>query len=363
MSGESGAGDARSHQSISGSHQKTGQLGRRWDGVDERIDSVIPPRPRRWGSGLRPFAPAALVGLVVGVVLAATLAPAPSAQAGVGTWSGPGAWTNGGFTVQLESDHPAATVSAGGSASPYGLYAGLGSVQEIAPNGSVVGEARTIGWGWSAQNVSTSSGLSVSYNGDFEVTPASSNTTLGSVALSVNFSAPSAPSGSAANRLAFTITLRGWPLQHPTDQLLVGMPLWPQSSSAAYLSSVSGVGSTIVCRANDSGAVVESFSWGSAAVAQGAGGATQRLPASTSLSGGSGLTTVSVAFAPGAAASGPISFDSLVEVPALPAPSTALTVPVMLGLALAVAGAALGALVVRRSWRQPPRLESAEGGA
>lgn len=310
--------------------------------------------PHRRNSAWRPFAPGLLVGLLVGLVLAASL-PAVSAPPPAGHWVGAGAWTNGVVALQAESDHPAVTVSSGSSASPWGLYAGVGSIRELSPSGAGVVAAGLDSAHWTIANRSSGPGFELDYSTLLSV-PAPGGL-LGPVSIYVNFTAgPSASSESGVASVAFSVTVVGWPWHAAEDQIALGMPLWPNDTSAATLSAAPGAAGTIRCTAPGSTVAFETFLWSDQARALGGSVDGQTVTGATQLTGNGQLTTVSVQFGGAATHARALSYDPSIVVPAPVALPGIPTYAYALTITVAAAAVGAAAFVSIRTGRRPPAL-------
>lgn len=314
--------------------------------------------PHRRNTAWPSFVPAVMATLVIGLALAATL-PAVAPSPPGGRWTGPGAWTNGLLAVQAESDHPAVTVSSGGNATPWGLYAGVGSIGELRADGTPVATADLESASWSVTNASAGPTLELGYAASVRVIGLAGSP--GTVQVFVNFTAgPGAAPESSATTVGFTVAVVGWPWASSGDGMALAMPIWPNSTDAAALVPAPGIAGTIDCRSTATHATFESFTWSTAATAVGPAGGTTGVSGSTQLVGGSDLTTVNVVFGGSAAGAKVLRYDPAIgvpgplAVPAIPLAGYALTV----GAAVGVIGLAVGASV--RVGRRPPSLMYAE---
>ena len=314
--------------------------------------------PLRRNTAWTAFVPALAVTVLVGLALYAIL-PATPLGPPSGGWTGSGTWTNGLLALQAEPDHPAVTVSSGGNATPWGLYAGVASLSELRPDGTAVAAADLEGATWAVTNTSAGPTLNLAYSTAALVTGLSGPS--GTVDVFVNFTAgPGSEPDSSVTSVGFSVAIVGWPWAHPEDGIALAMPIWPNSTDAAILRPVPGIAGTIDCRSAASGMTFETFRWSSTATVIGPAGSSTVVDGSTQLVGDSNLTTVTVVFGGAASGAHVVRYDPAILVPGL---ATASTLPLVdyaytVGAALGLVGLAVTAVV----WvgRRPPSMLYAE---
>jgi hypothetical protein len=313
---------------------------------------------RRMGRGVAAFLPAAIGTLVILLVLAFSLPP-HSPSGAFGEWN-PAGWSDGTLTVSPARDHPAVTVAAASASERYGLYAGVGWVNELAPGGAVRASA-TLGDGrWTMQNLSGPTGLTLNYVARLNVTEPGQVVPIGVAGTFVNFTLEPPTSSPSVTGVEFSIAVTQWPWVATQDRLAIVMPLWPSDPSAAYLAEVAGLANMIDCNPTGSSTPLEFFAWADHGTAVTAGGGSVALAASTSISGGASATNVTVLFSGTPGGYTVLRYDPTVglTLPSAPHPLSLAVLGAITGGG--VAAALVGAWSLLRVSRRPPSLMWAE---
>lgn len=299
--------------------------------------------------------PALAVLLVVGLLLAVSTPSSPVHQAGKGAWIHPDTFGNGMVQTVLSPSAPAMTVAAQGQAGSYGLYAGLGGLEEVSSVGGVLATADLASTHWTVRDSSGPAGLSMSYNASVPVIPRHgvAGAPAKVIVLMVNPAGPQAPAA-GASAVTMTITVNNWPWIHPVDSLTLLLPIWPNDTTSEHLAE--GGTNTMNCVGNDSQQAQEFFTWGGQVIAVDPKGTDVTLATAASVTGSPQNSTVAVVL-PGSSA-GYAQYQYAVHLGILFTPPVA-SVPMVDGLVgVGIGGLVLLALVagIRRTWSRPPSL-------
>jgi hypothetical protein len=238
--------------------------------------------------------PALAVGAVVLLLLHFGSTAAPNAQVGPVQMTSQYNGSNGVVSMHLSDLGPAVTVSSARGSDPYGMYAGLGGIEELGSVGTVLSYANFSSTGWTVSNQSSAGRLSIGYAADMIVDRHGGGNTSSPAGVTVLITAPggSGASVSAATNVTLAISISEWPWLHPKDTLALLLPLWPSNTSSAHLAD--GGTDTMNCVASDSNASKEYFSWAPQVEATDASGDVLSLAPSTAVLGGGPNATLEV---------------------------------------------------------------------
>jgi hypothetical protein len=313
----------------------------------------------------QPIALLPAVGVVLVTLLllhTGTHAPVAS-HVGALSWSSPTNATNGVLDSQLNASVPTDLVSLTGAGSGYGLFAGLGGIEEVGGSGAVISTADLSSQGpnetrvaWVPDNASAGDHLSEIYSASLEVFRPSGVPVSGAAELTVTFSASGGPSTnlSQASAVSMTITLAKWPWIHPTDSLALELPIAPRNSSEEML--LNGSTDTMDCADARSQQVREFLQWSpTALVTDPSGDVIPQAPAAAVL-GSPSNATVEVLVPGGSPAF--VGLQYTVDIGVLPiVPPTSLPTAELVAALLGVGVLGGGLIIaVRWAWSRPSDL-------
>lgn len=230
----------------------------------------MPPsgRPGTWvRTKYRPATSLYLVFATVPLLLAL-----PAVSADTPAWStslNPTSWTNGVVLCNFEPNTPSVAVSAPQLANS-GLSVGVGDIEEVTPNGTVVAVATLGSFGWTSQNISNDDQFALAYSGSGPVRPSGTPTaTVGQVSVDVAYLLPAYDGATAGNvsSVAMQIQISQWPWQVVGDALLLSIPLAPAFPGTEHLVASSATSSAVGSVSNESGRTLEYLAIGSEAIA------------------------------------------------------------------------------------------------
>jgi hypothetical protein len=234
-------------------------------------------------------------------VIALVLSVFPLAAAGpvaAGGWApSASSWSNGVLRADFDPHLPAVTVAPARS-SVYGLYAGLGALEELSPSGSLVASSSAAATSWSVTPSTAAGVYTMSYGGRMAVLSAApSRTFLGTVNVLVNFTSSAAadPTSLNSTSVEFTVFAGGWPWVGVQDRLAVGLPVWPNSTSDQHLGWATGAPSRLDCVSNENASSIEYLDWAPTATASSMSGDAP-LQVTAMISGNQSLSNVLLVF-------------------------------------------------------------------